>query len=137
MTTYNIFISHSWSYGDAYEKLKKLLDAAPYFSYKDYSIPKDDPIHNAPNEALLYEAIKKQIAPTQVVLMLAGVYATYSKWIDKEIRIAKREFPFAKPILAIEPWGAERTSQMVKDNADKIVGWNTDSVVGAIRELVR
>jgi hypothetical protein len=74
--------------------LKKLLDAAPYFSYKDYSIPKDDSVHNASNEAQLYEAIKRQIAPTQVVIILAGVYATYSKWIDQEIRIAKREFPY-------------------------------------------
>jgi hypothetical protein len=76
MATYSIFISHSWAYGDAYEKLIKLLKAAPYFSYKDYSIPKDDPVHNASNEAQLYEAIKRQIAPTQVVIILAGVYAT-------------------------------------------------------------
>jgi hypothetical protein len=137
MATYSIFISHSWAYGDAYEKLTTLLKAAPYFAYKDYSIPKDDPIHNAPNAAQLYEAIKRQIAPTQVVVILAGVYATYSKWIDQEIRIAKREFPSPKPILAIEPWGAEKTSQTVKDNADKIVGWNTDSIVQAIRELAR
>ena len=137
MATFNIFISHSWSYRDAYEKLKKLLDAAPYFSYKDYSIPKDDPVHNAPNAMQLYEAIKGQIASTQVVIILAGVYATYSKWIDKEIEIAKREFPLPKPILAIEPFGAEKTSQTVKDSADKIVGWNTDSVVQAIRELAR
>jgi hypothetical protein len=51
------------------------------------------------------------------------------------MRIAKREFPLPKPILAIEPWGAEKTSQTVKDSADKIVGWSTDSVVQAIREL--
>jgi len=134
---YYLFISHSWSYGDAYEKLTKMLDAAPYFSYKNFSVPKDDPIHKAPNEALLYDAIKKQIAPTQVVLILAGVYATYSKWIDKEIQIAKTEFPSPKPIVAIQPWGAEKTSQKVKDNADRIVGWNTDSIVSAIRELAR
>jgi hypothetical protein len=137
MATYNIFISHSWAYSDAYDKLTDLLKAAPYFSYKDYSVPKDDPIHNASNQALLYEAIKKQIAPSQVVVILAGVYATYSKWIDKEIQIAKKEFPTSKPIVAIQPWGAEKTSQKVKDNADKIVGWNTDSIVSAIRELAR
>jgi hypothetical protein len=46
--TYNIFISHSWSYGDAYDRLVELLKAKPYFRYKDYSVPKDDPIHSAP-----------------------------------------------------------------------------------------
>ena len=135
MVTYNLFISHSWTYSDAYEKLINLLDSAPRFSYKDYSVPKDDPIHNAPNEAKLYEAIKKQMALAQVVIILAGVYASYSKWIDKEILIAAREFPSPKPILAIEPWGSEKTSQKVKDNADRIVGWNTNSIVNAIREL--
>jgi len=134
--TYNLFISHSWSYSDAYEKLVALLDSAPYFSYKDYSVPKDDPIHNAPNQALLYQAIKKQMSLSQVVIILAGVYATYSKWIDNEIYIAAREFPQPKPILAIEPWGSERTSQKVKDNADLIVKWNTDSIVEGIRELI-
>jgi len=81
MATYNLFISHSWTYSDAYEKLINLLDSAPRFNYKDYSVPKDDPIHNTPNEAKLYEAIKKQMALAQVVIILAGVYASYSKWI--------------------------------------------------------
>ena len=44
-----LFISHSWSYGDAYERLIALLGAAPYFSFKNFSVPKDDPVHNAPN----------------------------------------------------------------------------------------
>ena len=37
-----------------------------------------------------------------------------------------------KRIIAIEPWGAERTSQLVKDNADQIVKWQADSIVRAI-----
>ena len=132
---YYLFISHSWSYSDAYDKLITLLDGAQYFSYKNYSVPKNDPIHNAPNQATLYEAIKRQISPSQVVLILAGVYASYSKWIDKEIRIAKMEFPLPKPIIAIQPWGSEKTSIKVKNSADKIVGWSTSSIVSAIREL--
>ena len=134
---YNLFISHSWTYSNAYEKLTGLLNDASYFSYKNYSVPKNDPIHDAQNQAELYEAIKKQISPSQVVLILAGVYATYSKWIDKEIKIAKSEFFSPKLIIAIQPWGAEKTSQKVKDNADRIVGWNTSSIVTAIRGLAK
>ena len=48
--TYNLFISHSWTYSDAYEKLISLLDADQYFTYKNYSVPKNDPIHNANND---------------------------------------------------------------------------------------
>lgn len=129
---YNLFISHSWTYNDTYEDLTKLLDNASYFSYKNYSVPKDDPIHNANNDRELYNAIEEQIRDASVVLILAGVYSSYSKWIDKEIEIAQN---LNKPILAIEPWGSEKTSVKVKNSADRIVKWNTASIVNAIREI--
>lgn len=131
--TYNLFISHSWAYGDAYDKLIKLLDSkGGYFPYKNYSVPKNDPIHNAPNQVALRASIERQIKPASVVLILAGVYSTYSKWINIEIEIAKQ---LGKPIIAIEPWASEKTSKIVKDAADKIVKWQTDSIVGAIRAV--
>jgi len=133
--TYNLFISHSWSYGDAYERLIVLLKNKPYFDFRDYSVPKDDPIHNAPNSQALYDAIKRQMVPCHVVLVMAGVYATYSTWIQKEIRIAKTEFQVPKPIIAIRPWDQTNVSQFVRENADEIVDWSTGSVVEAIRRL--
>jgi hypothetical protein len=75
------------------------------------------------------------MAPCSVILILAGVYASYSKWIDKEIQIAQNEFSSVKPIIAIRPRGSQRISTKVTDAADKIVGWNTESIVSAIREL--
>jgi len=132
---YNLFFSHSWSYGDQYDRLKALLSMRGYFPFKDYSVPRDDPIHNAPNSQALYDAIKGQIRPCHVVIIMAGVYATYSSWIQKEIRIAKHEFSAPKPIIAIRPWGNERISTVVQAAADEIVGWNTESVVNAIRRL--
>ena len=130
MTTYNLFISHSWTHSDAYDRLVDLLNAKPYFTFKNYSVPKDDPIHNARSQAELANRIGQQMQPTTCVLILAGVYSTYSKWINIEIALAKS---MGKKIIAIQPWGAERTSKVVKENADVIVGWNTDSVVNAIR----
>ena len=132
---YNLFISHSWSYGDQYDRLVDLLDSHPYFYYRNYSVPKNDPIHNANNDKQLREAIKNQMAHASCVLVLAGVYSTYSKWINIEIDLAKNGFLFSKPIIAVEPWGAERTSAIVKDNADRIVKWQASSIIKAIREL--
>ncbi len=134
MRTRNLFISHSWTYTDAYEKLCGLLDAAPRFSYRNYSVPKGDPVHNAPTSTALYRAIKERMTFCEVVLIMAGKYATYSEWIQREIAIAKRDF--AKPIIAIRPWANAQVSSVVVDNADRLVNWNTDSIVGAIRELV-
>ena len=129
----SLFISHSWSYGDAYEKLVALLDAAPNFQYKNYSVPKDDPVHNAPNVEALYKAIKNQMVFCDVVLIMAGKYATYSKWIEREIQIAKKDF--SKPIVGIRPWANEQVSSVVSDAADRLVSWSTSSIVSAIREL--
>ena len=133
--TYNLFISHSWTYSNYYESLIDLLKKDPYFSFKDYSVPRDDPIHTNGTEAQLYSAIMNKIRPTSIVLILAGVYSTYSKWINKEIEIAKKEFIYPKKIIAITPWGAERTSTVVKNAANKIVGWNSKSIIDAIKEL--
>lgn len=129
----SLFISHSWSYSDTYEKLVAMLDAAPNFQYKNYSVPKDDPVHDAPNVDALYKAMKNQMVFCDVVLIMAGKYATFSKWIQREIQIAKKDF--SKPIVAIRPWANEQVSSVVSDAADKLVGWNTNSIVSAIREL--
>ncbi len=134
MKQYKIFISHSWAYGDAYEKLIKLLHDDPRFNFKNYSVPKNDPIHNAPNSAQLALAIQSQMKFCDVIIILAGVYSTYSSWINREIEIAKG-FTNPKPILAIQPWASERTSSVVKKHANKIVKWNTSSIVAGIREL--
>ena len=135
MRTHHLFISHSWSYSDNYDRLINLLRNRGYFSFKDYSVPRNDPIHSVGTDAQLRAAIRQQMAPCGVILILAGVYATYSKWINKEIHLATNGFDRRKPIVAIRPRGAERTSASVTQAADLIVGWNTESVVGAIREL--
>ena len=134
MRTYNLFISHSWRYGDQYDRLKNLLDKSG-LSYRDYSVPRDDPIHNAGSARQLREAIKNQMRYASVVVVLAGVYASHSKWIDIEIDLAESSFGSAKPIVAIEPWGSERTSTRVKRAADEVVKWSTKSIVRAIEEL--
>ena len=133
--TYHIFISHSWAYSDAYEKLINLLDKDSSFSYADYSVPKDDPIHDAGTSKELYEAIKTQMSKASVVLILAGVYSTYSKWINKEIEIAQNEFSTAKPIIAIQPWGAEKTSSLGKDTADKIERLNSTAIIDVLKDF--
>ena len=130
----SLFISHAWSYGDAYDRLVDLLDAAPNFQYRNYSVPKDDPIHNAPNTTALERAIRNQMVFCNVVLIMAGKYATFSKWIQREILIAK-SYSRPKPIIAIRPWSNGQVSSVVCNAADRLVSWSTTSIVSAIRQL--
>ncbi len=67
------------------------------------------------------------------VIIAAGMYVSYSAWIDYEIRTAAA---MGKPILAVKPWGNERLPQIVQDSATLIVGWNSDSVVKGIKRLL-
>ncbi len=131
MRTCNLFISHSWKYQYQYDNLIALLNKRGYFSYKNLSAPRDDPIHTNGTKKQLRAKIKEKIRNCHVFLVLAGVYCTYSDWIDIEIDIA--ENTWKKPIIAIAPWGSIYTSQHAKDCADEIVGWNTNSIVQAIR----
>ena len=129
-----LFISHSWSYGDAYTRLCNLLNSASHFNYLNYSVPENDPIHNAPNQYDLRNAIMRQMNSTQIVLVIAGVYATHSKWINIELGLAKRYF--SKPVLGIKPYAQTNVSSSVRNDADLIVNWSTDSIVNGIRQLV-
>lgn len=91
MSHHNLFLSHSWKYSDAYDGLVTLLNNREDrdFTYSNYSVPKDDPIHNAANDLLLKAAIRAQMVRCSKIIILAGVYATYSKWINIEIQLAK------------------------------------------------
>lgn len=133
LATYKLFISHSWEYSDAYTKMIGMLDtqknSSSSFSYHNHSVPKDDPIQNAPSDKALRAAIEAQMKGCSSVLILAGVYASYSKWINIEIEIAQK---LGKRIIAIEPWGSEKTSAVVKNAAHAIVKWNGASIVQAI-----
>lgn len=127
---YHLFISHSWTYGEYYDGLLRLLNSHPTFLYSNYSIPKDNPIHNTTNDTQLRAAIQAKMQHASCVVILAGVYATYSKWIKIEIELAKE---MNKRIIAVAPWGAEHTSAVVKQAAHQVVRWNTASIVNAIR----
>ena len=136
----HIFISHSWTYSNHYTTLKEWIFDETWsvgqasLIFRNYSVPKDDPIHNAPSDRALTDAIYRKIIRCHVVVIPTGMYVNYSKWVQKEITGAKQK---EKPILGVNPWGQQRVSSVVADAADKLVGWRKKSVVGGIWELYR
>lgn len=125
---YRVFISHAWIYNENYYRLEAMLNEAPYFDWQNYSVPEHDPLDP---DAKLEEALRRQISPTHIVIVLSGMYVAYRRWIQKEIDIS---IDMNKPIIGIKPWGQERVPQAVQDAASEIVGWNTSSIVSAIRK---
>lgn len=134
LKTYDLFTSHAWRYNEEYYKLIEMLDNASNFNYRNYSVPKHDPLVDPNTEVgkkKLKELLDKQIKPVNCVLVIAGMYVAHRYWLQTEIDIAQS---YSKPIIGIRPWGQERVPKEVQDAAVEIVGWNTNSIVSAIRK---
>ncbi|MHA6830722.1 TIR domain-containing protein [Ralstonia pseudosolanacearum] len=131
LKTYVGFISHAWDHHDDYDRLTRMLATAPNFNFRNSSVPRTDPIPAPITTAKLTAALDEQIRITNVVLILAGMYAAHSDWVNKEIAIAAK---YQKPIIGVKPWGQQRIPDVVQTAAKEMVGWNTDSIVAAIRK---
>lgn len=135
MSTYNIFISHAWKYSEHYNKIVQWLNEAQSegkLTWKNYSVPSHDPLID-PNTTVgkntLKQELKEQISPASKVIILAGMYVSYSDWIDFEIETAVE---YKKYIIGVQPWGQQRIPTEVSSNANVMVSWNKNSVLNAI-----
>ena len=130
---YDLFISHAWFYSKGYNRVVELLKDASNFSWRNYSVPEHDPVVD-PNTDVgrrkLTSELDDQIRPVNCFLVIAGMYATYKYWIQKEVEIAQS---YGKPIIGLIPWGQANTPVYIQEASKEMVGWNTSSIVSAIR----
>ena len=135
LSNYRIFISHAWKYGEEYDRLVSMLESSPWFSFYNYSAPQEKPLalssSNA-TDAEIGQAITAKIKNAQVVLVIGGMYTLYHEWMAYEVNEAMR---MGKPIIAIMPWGGVYMPLELQSKATRQVGWNSASIVKAIREL--
>jgi len=136
----HVFISHAWAHSGHYDTLAEWIFNNNWsvgqasLDFRDFSVPKGDPIHNANNDKQLKDAIFNKISRSHVIVIPTGMYANYSKWIQKEIDGANG---YSKSILAVNPWGQQRASSVVASAAHKKVGWNKQTVINGIWELYK
>lgn len=132
LTDRGIFISHAWRYSEHYSKIVEWFDNAPNFNWKNCSVPSHDCLSDKTLNGLK-EGMTRQINPAQVVIILGGMYAAHSEWIDYEIKEAIR---MDKIIIGVKPWGQERVPLIVQQASDcEVVGWNSASVIQAVRNF--
>lgn len=127
---YTIFISHSWAYVEYLNNLKKLLENRGYFNVQFEEATPDVPI-NSENAYYIRQRLKKKISNSNIVLGIAGLYASHSDWMTWELDKAMK---LDIPIVGVVPHGAERVSGVVSSRANEVVRWNTNSIVSAIRK---
>lgn len=77
----------------------------------------------------LQATLDAQIKPASKVIVISGMYAAYSDWINYEI---DQSINYGKYIIGLRPWGQERVPSKITDNATVMVGWNKASLINAI-----
>lgn len=129
LRTYKVFISHAWRYNEDYNRLVELLRYAPNFEFENLSVPSHAGIDAADTDELK-RLLRNQMRPASVFLVIGGMYAAHSDWIDFEINFSNY---IGRPIIGIYPWGSERMPRVIQDAENVVVGWNTNTIVEAIR----
>lgn len=127
LKTYDLFISHAWDYNEEYYRLVEMLNGAPNFKWRNYSVPEHDPLAGG---SQLRQQLRGQIRPVNAMLILAGMYVNHRDWIQSELDLARE---YSKPIIGIYPRGQERAPAQVVAASTAMARWNTDSVIEAIR----
>jgi len=131
---YGLFISHSWDYRDEYERLVNLLNTDIGFLWENLSVPEENPLsvlmYLPKSYRFLVRQLDERISKADCLVVLAGMYVAHSGWIQSEIEAAQE---FHKPIIAVEPRGNERFPEAVMHAAAESVGWNSASIISAIR----
>lgn len=131
--TFYLYVSHSWKRVEPLDRLRNLLNNRGYFSFEFLEASPDNPI-NSYNESYIRKRLTQKVSEADVLLVMAGVYASNSEWINHEINVAMN---LDIPIIGVIPWGQQKISTLVRTYADEIIGWNTESIVRAIRRHSR
>ena len=130
---YRIFISHSWSYIDDLKNLRNLLEQRGYFNVQFEEATPDVSI-NSDNAYYIRQRLKQKISNSNIVLGIAGMYASYSEWMEWEL---DKAIELGLPIIGVIPRGQERISTVVSSRSKENVRWNTESIVEAIRKWAK
>lgn len=130
---YKLFISHSWDHDDVLQDLKNRIDSRGYFPATYTQIEKNCPI-DSENAWVIKANITKRLQESDVVLAIAGVYASYSEWMQWEMDKAKE---LGLRVIGVIPRGQEHISHEVFNRSAVDVHWNADSIVDAIRNYSR
>lgn len=133
MKTYNVFISHSWDHVEDLKNLRTLLEERGYFQVDFTEASPENPIHSDKNQYVRI-ALSRKIGESNVILGIAGIYASYSEWMQWELDKAIEK---GIPIVGVKPWGNSNISKVVSDRAKEVVNWNTESIVTAIRKYAK
>mgnify|MGYP001388133938 CR=1 FL=1 len=101
----HVYISHSWSLGDDYDQLRAILADAD-LTVRLNGLPVDHPVHISSSDSEMRAEMRKRMVHTQALVVHAGTYERFARWVEEEINLAHYGFQVRRPVLAIVPFDA-------------------------------
>src|SRR5262249_39340294 len=84
----------------------------------------------AENTSELQKLLRDQMRPANAFVILGGMYAAHSGWIEFEVEFARQ---IGRPIIGVYPHGSVRMPLLISNSTTEMVGWTAGSIVSAIR----
>lgn len=130
--TLDVFITHAWYFHEDWNHLSKLLNQELGNDWRNFSVPWHDPAmvpHTEVGKAFIVNYLESQIIPTDVVVLLYGVYAKskmFRKWISLELEFARKH---GKPIIGIPAKNSQNLDEIPDELVDRKVTWDMKQIV--------
>jgi hypothetical protein len=127
-----LFVTHAWVENDDYVRIFEYLEASGTFYYLNTSKPEAKRPIDKESER---EDIRRQIAPSEVIIVLPAVYELAPELVLFQMNFAKSA---DRPIIAMENFGSTQPlAKAIMDLADEVSAWNERSLIDALRRQAR
>ena len=128
-----IYAVHGWSQDEDYMRLFEYLESADKFYYRALSNPEarspgGDGV--AARRTVINEALKD----AECVVCCAGTWERFNDWARFTVETARG---LDLPVIAVEHFGPKDMDVRLKGHAAEVVGWDSRSIVDAIRREAR
>ena len=127
-----LFVCHVWVEDEDYHRIFEYVESSPNFFYRNTSKPDVRP---PGDKEALREALRNQIAETEVMIVPAALYRRNVDWVEFQMHCAKA---YDKPIIVLEPFGGTDTiAPALQELADDVVPWDQRQLIDAIKREAR
>jgi hypothetical protein len=127
-----LFVTHVWEVSEDYLRVFEYLESAINFFYRNYSTPEGA---RATDKEAMKEDLRRQIAPTECVIALPGVYDQNQDLLTFQLLYAQASH---KPVVLMKRFGsAIAVPKVLADLANEVVDWDERALVDAVRRQAR
>ncbi len=127
-----LFVTHLWEENDDYLRVFEYLESARNFYYRNSSTPERRP---SGDKEALKEDLRRQIAPAEAVIALAGLYERNQDLLLFQLLYAQA---CEKPVILLKRFGvAQAVPKALADLATEVIEWDERALVDAVRRQAR